>query len=247
MPRQFVGFPKAMQAFFRGLKRNNTREWFGPRKHIFEESVRRPMVQLVTQVNDALRRFAVDNVVPDPAKAIYRIYRDTRFSKDKTPYKTHIGATFGRAGLPKHAGASYYFGVSDNQVELAGGVYMPGPEELTAIRAAIVADPDGFLKVARNRALTRPMGTIQGDKLKRVPREWADRAPSPVADYLKFKSLYWYVVLPASLALGPKIASEVIRRFRAMRNAMEWFNRAILTARAKQAAESRPLRPEPMW
>ena len=127
MAKRFGGFSGEMMTFFRGLARNNSREWFTAHKDVFEEKVRQPMIELAGLVNDALRRFAVDNVVADPAKALYRIYRDTRFSNDKTPYKTHLGVTYPRAGLPKHAGAGFYFSVGHDEVEVAGGrVYARG-------------------------------------------------------------------------------------------------------------------------
>src|SRR5258706_8434221 len=107
MAKVFAGFSKKMPAFFRGLERNNTREWFASRKELFEAEVRGPMVELVGLVNEELRKFAIDNVVADPKRAIYRLYRDTRFSKDKTPCKTHIGATFPRKGLANQAGAGF--------------------------------------------------------------------------------------------------------------------------------------------
>src|SRR4051794_13224879 len=94
MATMFPGFSKKMPAFFRQLAKNNTREWFAPRKAWYETEVRGPMIELVSLVNQDLKRFALDNAVADPKRAIYRLYRDTRFSKDKTPYKTHIGATF---------------------------------------------------------------------------------------------------------------------------------------------------------
>src|SRR5258706_1590551 len=159
-----------MPAFFRGLERNNAGEWFAPRKELFESEVRGPMIELVGLVNEDLKKFAVDNVVPEPAKEIYRLSRDTRFSKDKTPYKTHIGATFPRRGLPKHAGAGFYFGVSHKYVEVAGGMYMPGPEELAAVRRAIAADATRFAKLIGAKALVRKVGALQGEKLKRPPK-----------------------------------------------------------------------------
>ena len=99
----FQGFPEAGMQFFRSLARNNRREWFQPRKHIYEEQVKAPMAELVTALNAEMMRFAPDHVV-EPAKAIYRIYRDTRFSKDKTPYKTHVAAIF-RGAAPTSTAA----------------------------------------------------------------------------------------------------------------------------------------------
>ena len=89
----FPGFSPEALKFLRGLERNNRREWFQPRKEIFDTHLKDRMVELVEAVNAELLRFAPDHIT-DPKKAIYRIYRDTRFSADKTPYKTHIGAIF---------------------------------------------------------------------------------------------------------------------------------------------------------
>src|SRR4051812_46300938 len=133
----FPGFPKQMPTFFRQLAKNNERDWFAEHKEVFDEKVRGPMLELVALINSDLRAFAVDHCVEVPAKALYRIYRDTRFSKDKTPYKDHIGATYHRCQLPRNGAAGYYFGVSDKSLEVAGGVYLSDPADFAALRAAI--------------------------------------------------------------------------------------------------------------
>ncbi|MDB5321938.1 MAG: hypothetical protein JWN40_3569 [Phycisphaerales bacterium] len=247
MAKTFAGFSKKMPAFFRGLARNNTREWFAPRKELFETEVRGPMIELVSLVNEDLRRFAIDNVVADPKRAIYRLYRDTRFSKDKTPYKTHIGATFPRRGLPKHAGAGFYFGVSHEHVEVAGGMYMPGPEELAAVRRAIAADSGRFLKLVGDKRLVKKVGAVLGEKLKR-PTKGFDNAPAAVSKLLKHKQMYFFTTLDAKLALSSRVRREVVERFAAMAEVMEWFNDVLLeAARAAEGEEPRAKRPEPMW
>jgi uncharacterized protein (TIGR02453 family) len=239
-------FTQKMVSFFRGLERNNRREWFTPRKAVFEEHVRAPMIQAARTVNDAVKRFALDNAVADPVKSLYRIYRDTRFSRDKTPYKTHIGALYPRKGLPKHAGSGFYFGISHKWVQVAGGVYGPGPEELAAIRKVIAADPLPFLKLVRNAKLRKTMGEIAGDRLARLPRGFEPYADSDAAEYLRMKQLYWYVELPVSVALSSKLVNQVVDRFKLMAPAMRWMDDAILAARAA-ADDQAPRRPEPMW
>src|SRR3954462_11067040 len=97
----FPGFPREAMTFFRSLKKNNAREWFQPRKEIYDQRVKAPMVELETALMRRVAEFAPDHA-GDPAKAIYRIYRETRFSKNKTPYKTHIAAVFPRRDLEKH-------------------------------------------------------------------------------------------------------------------------------------------------
>src|SRR4051812_11704375 len=118
----FRGFsPEAMQ-FFRGLARNNNREWFQPRKAVFDEHVKQPMHALVEAVNAGMRPFAADYVT-DPAKAVYRFYRDTRFSKDKTPYKDHIAASFRHRKLVgEGGGGGYYFSVNHKTIGIGGGI-----------------------------------------------------------------------------------------------------------------------------
>ena len=247
-PKSFPGFPRQMPTFLRGLEKNNRREWFAPRKEIFDEHVRNPMVELVTRLNERFKRFAVDHVADEPAKLIYRIYRDTRFSKDKTPYKTHIGATFAHRTLTRHGGAGYYFEVSHRHVGIAGGVYMPGPEELQALRTGIAKDAKKFLGLVNDPKLRKLFGPLQGEKLKRLPKAWEAEAESPIAEYLKFKQLYWYVELPAAVALTPRLEGVLLRHFEAIAPALAWFNRAIVTHRVAEGEEEAvPLRPAPMW
>ena len=146
----FPGFPAEGLAFFSSLQRNNRREWFQPRKAIFEATMKQPMRELVVAVNSAMKSFAPDYVT-DPDKAIYRIYRDTRFSKDKTPYKDHLAASFSRRG--DKAGAGYYFAVSHKEVAIGGGIYMPEPETLRAMRQHVAEHHEEFRKIAGARAV----------------------------------------------------------------------------------------------
>src|SRR4051812_45808458 len=151
--------------FFRGLARNNNREWFQPRKPAFEEQIKKPMYELVEAVNGAMKRFAPDYVT-DPAKAVYRFYRDTRFSKDKTPYKDHIAASFRhRQSACEGGGAGFYFSVSHKEVGIGGGVYMPAPETLLAIRGHIAQYHREFEALLKARAVKRLLGELQGEQL----------------------------------------------------------------------------------
>ena len=247
MAKTFPGFSSKMPAFFRALKKNNTREWFAPRKELFENHVRAPMIELVTQINEDLKKFALDNAVADPTRAIYRLYRDTRFSKDKTPYKTHIAATFPRRSLPKHAGAGFYFAVSHESVEVAGGMYMPGPEELTAVRRAITTDSKRFLKLVGEKSLVKKLGPLRGEKLKRLPKGF-EQAPAAVSEFLKHKQLYFYATLDAKLALSPRLRREVVGRFEVMADVLGWLNDVLLTAsQGTEEDQPRAKRPDPMW
>lgn len=247
MPLPAPHFSSKALTFFRQLEKNNDRQWFAPRKAVFEAECREPMAALVDWLNERLRKFAVEHVT-EPKRAIYRIYRDTRFSKDKTPYKTHIGAIFPRKGLSRHGGAGYYVGVSHKGVEVAGGMYMPEPEELTAVRQAIAADPDAAIKLFETRSITKLIGPLQGDQAVRMPKGYEQHEPaSPIGSLLRRKQFYHYVTLPADLATEPSLGKEVLKRFEAVSPVVDWMNEAILSAKQEDEAEAIPKRPAPMF
>ncbi len=223
----FQGFPPEALHFFSGLKRNNRREWFQPRKQLFEEHVKAPMTELIGSLNAALMRFAPEYVT-EPADAIFRIYRDTRFSADKTPYKTHIGAIFTRRGLCKNTCPGLYFSVSHEEIEVAGGSYMPGKNELAAIRNHMLDHAAEFRRIMRARALQELMGELQGDRLSRVPKGFC--ADHPAADLVRHKQWYFYVLLDPALATTAKLETEILRRFKVVLPLVEFLSAPLLPA-----------------
>jgi uncharacterized protein (TIGR02453 family) len=230
----FAGFPPEALDFFRGLERNNKREWFQKRKDRFETQVKAPMVALVEELNRQLSRLAPDYVV-EPQKAIYRIYRDTRFSADKTPYKTHIAAVFKHRSLDKHAGGGLYFSVSHKTIEVAGGVYMPGPEELFEIRMYLAAHHEEFRRILKAKALRERLGELWGQQLSRVPKGFS--AGHPAADLLRYKQ--WLVYkdnIGPEIATTPAFLPDLTRRFRAMMPFVEFLNRPLVMRRRSATA-----------
>jgi uncharacterized protein (TIGR02453 family) len=217
----FPGFPPEAMQFFRGLARNNNRDWFLPRKPLFEDKVKRPMFELVDAVNGALKRFAPEYVT-DPAKAVYRFYRDTRFSKDKTPYKDHIAASFRPRGLCDGGSAGYYFAVSHKEVAIGGGIYMPMPETLLAVRGHVADHHEQFRKLIRAKPLREQLGEMHGEQLTRVPKGFA--AEHPAADLLRYKQFLFYIEMPPDPATTPQLYDDIVRRFRAMAPFLAFLN-----------------------
>jgi uncharacterized protein (TIGR02453 family) len=222
-----------MPRFFRALKRNNRREWFQPRKQVYEERVKQPMQALVETVNAALMDFAPEYVT-EPGKAIYRIYRDTRFSKDKTPYKTHIAASFHRRVPVNHGDAGYYFAISHKEVAIGGGVYMPEPPALLAIRNHIAENHGEFRRILRARQVKQLLGELHGEQLSRVPKGFA--CDHPALDLLRFKRFILYVTLPPDLATKPAIYTEIVKRFRAMAPFLRFLTAPLAGAKKKMDA-----------
>ncbi len=231
----FAGFPKEALTFFRDLKKNNNKEWFEPRKELFETKVKAPMVALVQELNAELAKVAPDHVA-DPKKAIYRIYRDTRFSKDKTPYKTHIAANFSHRLLDKHAGAGFYCAVSHESVDFGGGIYMPGPEQVLALRNLFAERHREFDAIAGAKSFRTLLGEVKGDQLTRAPKGFP--ADHPAESLLRRKQWYWFVELEPELALTPKLLPELKKRVLALLPAVEFFNAPLLVQQKKEAQKA---------
>jgi uncharacterized protein (TIGR02453 family) len=227
----FPGFPEEGIAFLRSLAKNNNREWFQERKPVFERSVKSPMEQLVDALNTHLVKFA-PQYITEPKKAVYRIYRDTRFSKDKTPYKTHIAASLTRAGMEKHISAGFYCSVSPDQIEVAGGIYMPGTDQLRAIRSYLSDNHAELRELLSSRSLHKLMGELYGERMARTPRGFEQ--DHPAQDLLRYKHWVLYDTrLEPAVATTPKLVSEIAKRFKAMTSFVEFFNRPLSGKRPK--------------
>jgi uncharacterized protein (TIGR02453 family) len=202
-------FPPESLKFLRALKRHNNREWFQPRKAEFEAVVRNPMLALLDRINAQLIKFA-----PEPAKAIFRIYRDTRFSKDKSPYKTHVAAVFSHRMLPRNSGAGFYFQVSTEKVGIGGGIHMPPPDDLKKIRFHIVENSGEYRKAMRAVTAKKIAGQFEGHTMSRVPKGFDCDDPS--ADLLKCRSFFYYSSLEPEIMLSNTLEKEIVSRFRAI-------------------------------
>ena len=225
MKSNFSGFPPEGIRFLRDLKKNNRREWFQPRKEIFESSVKAPMLELVAALNNELVKFAPDHVT-DPPKALYRIYRDTRFSPDKTPYKTHVAANFPRRGGERHAAAGFYFHIAPGEVLVAVGVYAPDPEGLLAIRTHLAEHHAEFRGILKDKGVRKLLGELQGEQLSRAPKGF-DPA-HPAADLLRYKQWMLWTTFDPKIAATPKLLAELVSRFRAGAPLCEFLNQLFV-------------------
>src|SRR5271165_1695323 len=115
-------FTRQTLDFLRQLKRNNRREWFEARRDMYERDLKQPMLALIEKITHGMADYAPAHVRP-PQKCMLRIYRDTRFSADKSPYKTNLAAWWTRSGLEKTSGGGYYFHLTTTDLVIAAGVY----------------------------------------------------------------------------------------------------------------------------
>jgi uncharacterized protein (TIGR02453 family) len=210
--------------FLRALKRNNDREWFRARKDRYEEDVRQPMIALLDRLAADFPSFAPE-FIAEPKVSLYRIYRDTRFSADKTPLKTHVAAHFPMRGMPKGEGAGLYFEIAPRWVWMGGGLYMPSNTDLHAIRSEIAATHPRLHRLVTTAAFRRTVGTLDGERLSRVPRGYANAHPA--ADYLRFKQFLAGCEFPAEFATGRSFYRELLATFRAVVPLVRFLNAAL--------------------
>jgi uncharacterized protein (TIGR02453 family) len=225
MKSKFAGFPPEALSFLGKLKRNNRREWFQPRKAEYEKLIKLPMLELIGCLNEEFARFA-PNYVTTPQKATYRIYRDTRFSSDKSPYKTHISAIFPRVTALKREGAVFYFHFTPKELLVFGGVYMPEREELLAYRNLLHEHYADFQEVLRNRKLKSLMGELKGEKLSRMPKGFP--VDHPAEELLRGKQWYLENTVDAAIVASPKLLPQLVQHFEAMLPMIEFLNQALV-------------------
>jgi uncharacterized protein (TIGR02453 family) len=218
--------PEAL-TFLRALARNNDRAWFQPRKPQFEAELKEPMLAVIRKVTEAMLDFAPSFVRP-AEKCLFRIYRDTRFSNNKLPYKTHIAAWWSHQGLDKTSGAGYYFHVSAKEVIVAAGAWMPEKEQLAQIRHWLLDHHAEFRKLLQNKKVRSTFEGFEGNALTRPPKGFPPEHPA--LDLIKCRQWGLSTTLPTSVALKPTFAAELIRYFRLAAPVVDALNSPIAAA-----------------
>ena len=181
----FSGFSPEALAFLRGLAKNNDRKWFQPRKHIYETELLEPLQALVADATEAMRKAKIPLGAP-PSRAIFRIYRDIRFSPDKRPYKTNLGAYLSPGG--KHAPGGLYVHIQPKESFITVAFHQLDKPDLLRWRDAMAKNPNRFQAMVR--ALERNgLKISEGHtSLKRMPRGFEAYADSPIAKYFRLDS-----------------------------------------------------------
>jgi uncharacterized protein (TIGR02453 family) len=224
MKQRLPRFGAESLRFLRSLKRNNRREWFHPRKEQYDSDVRRPMLDVIERLAVDLRPVAPEIVV-DVKTAMYRIYRDTRFSDNKTPYKTHVAANFPWRGLPKHEGAGLYFHVSPDEIWIGGGMYAPQTIQLQAVREHIAANHRRLRSIVESGAFKRTIGALEGEQLRRVPRGFPkDHA---AADFLRYRQFLAGRELAPAAATTARFYPTLLDTFRVVVPLIRFLNEPL--------------------
>jgi uncharacterized protein (TIGR02453 family) len=221
-----VSFGPGLFAFLADLEANNDREWFAANRQRYEEQLLEPALAFIEDFAPRLEKisphFRAD--ARPSGGSLFRIHRDTRFSKDKSPYKTNVGIHF-RHELAKDVHApGYYLHIGRGEVFGGGGIWHPGTAGATHIREAIVADPERWRRATRTGAFAKRL-ELGGDALKRVP-SWAD-PEHPFADDLKRKDFFGWARLTEDQVVAPGFVDEYARICRAAAPFMQFLCDAL--------------------
>jgi uncharacterized protein (TIGR02453 family) len=225
----FTGFRPAAFRFLRQLKRNNRREWFQAHRDVYEHELREPVGELLQELDVRLATLAPE-LVADPKRAVFRIHRDVRFSKDKSPYKTNVAFWVNHRDLGRsaatvvHGGAGLYFHVEPGESIIAGGIWMPPAPALLRIRDALIDDREGFERSLRT--LKRRFGGLSTEAvLQRLPRGYPENHPA--GRWLRYKS--FTVSRPVSVAdlRRADLPERLARDYRVLIPFVRWLNSAL--------------------
>ncbi len=216
----FIGFPKDTLKFLRELKKNNNREWFAEQKPRYEQNVKEPMQMLLGSL--AARLHAIDaDIVLEPKKAMYRIYRDVRFSADKSPYKVWIAAAFTYRGFDRKNDAAFYFHITPEELGIGGGLYAPQGDRLKNLRKAIDADAAPLRGILKEKKFRKYFGELTGEELTRVPQGYDKEHPD--ADLMKKKQFLCWQTLPVALVTEAELLDRLVEHFSAMAPFVRWL------------------------
>ena len=223
--------------FLRGLARNNDRVWFEERRPVYERAVRIPLLRLVEEVNASLDHFAPEYIRP-AHKIAMRIFRDTRFSPDKRPYKTHLGAWWARRGLEKNSGAGFFVQIGVEESFVAAGVYAPERDDTLVLRRWFAEHHQRYEAVLapllRRSGSLPAMNLIAPNALTRNPKGFPPEHPA--SELLRSRNWGVTAPLPSKAALSPTLAGQIVSGMRRTAALVEMLNEPLSAAAASGAS-----------
>ncbi len=211
-------------AFFSDLEQNNDRAWFEKNKKRYEASVKKPMEDFAAEMIERMRGIDPE-ITMLPKQAVFRIYRDTRFSADKRPYKTNAGLAISRGGKTDHTSPGLYFHLDAHCMAIASGCYFLQPPQVLAIRKRIAANLREFERLLDEPEFKERFGTIAGEKNKVLPPELRDAAAKQ--PLLFNKQFYYWAELKAQEALRDDLPDFVMAHVKAALPMNEFLSAAL--------------------
>ena len=223
MPESLVAIPVSSLKYLASLKKNNNREWFNAHKDEYLEQQ-----GLIAEFADSLlAELNVQDVIETPSgkKSLHRIYRDTRFSKEKIPYKTNFSGNFVRSGKQRRGG--YYFHIEPGNTFVAGGFQQPGPQDLKRIREEISADPAALNRLLKSKSFRDNFGKLKGEQVKTAPKGF-DRNHEAI-DLLRYKQFLVIKSFTDEEVLNASFLKDVAQVYQHMRPFFDYMSEILST------------------
>ncbi|WP_298736871.1 DUF2461 domain-containing protein [uncultured Chitinophaga sp.] len=209
--------------FLKNLSRNNTKEWFDEHKPAYQDA-KADYESIVQQLIDGLSRQDPGTAGLQVKDCVFRIYKDVRFSKDKTPYKTNMGAAFSPGGR-KSGRPGYYFHLEPGGSFAGGGLWMPDAPTLKKVRQEIDYNFAEFQQIISNKEFIKYFGKIEGEALKSAPQGY--QPDNPAIAYLKLKSFTVWHSFSDEACTQPALVREILKVFAVMQPFVKFLDRAL--------------------
>lgn len=219
-------FTKETLSFLKGLTENNNRDWFNQHKEQFKKYAEVPFHQFVDKLIEKIKEID-PRITVTSKEAVFRIYKDIRFSKDKTPYKEHLSALISPGGRKDHTTPGLYFELSKDGLQIYSGIYQPDTKQLLKIRQYIADHLKEFKKAIADKRFVKRYGKILGEKNKVIPADLKEAAQ--VQELIYNKSFYYIATLDKSWVTSDKLLKEIVQCYVDAGALSSFFEKAIRT------------------
>lgn len=217
--------PKKGFLFLKKLKKNNNREWFLQNKNEFEQTLKFPLQQIILELQDLMKSKA-PQINFDPKTSVFRLNRDVRFSENKAPYKTNLGAAFNlKAYHKKDQYPGLYLHIEPGDCFIGGGLYMPMGDQIRKIREHIQKDPKKFQKIINSPAVQKNFGGLVGEKLKTAPKGIDKNHPA--IELLKWKQFIYIKHFNDNDFQKNSVAQLIFKDYQQMLPLLHWLEEAL--------------------
>jgi uncharacterized protein (TIGR02453 family) len=218
-------FSTDFNEFFKELAANNHKDWFDENRDRYHQNIKEPFEKFVADLVDELKK-EDPKLNVNPKSAIFRVNRDIRFSKDKSPYKLNRSAAVAPDGKKSIARGGMYVELGPGRVMVGGGAFSPSKEELQSLREAIAANPAKFRKAVENPDFVSVYGEIHGDENKRLPSKELMEAAKKEPLLFK-KNMYYFTESSPNMVTSDKLLETILKQHEAAREVREFIAKAV--------------------
>ena len=217
-------FTKEFISFFTELEKNNNREWFAENKSRYENYVKIPFEQFVQDMIFTIQEVD-ENLITSPKEAIFRIYRDIRFSKDKTPYKNHVSAVIANGGRKNVTDPAVYIEINANEMKFYSGIYQMDKDQIYNVRSFIASNLDEFNDLLKEKDFKKYFRTVHGEQNKILPSEFKENVKTQ--PLIANKQFYYFGKLPQNKILSKTLTKDLMKYYFAAQPMSKFLQEAL--------------------